>query len=287
MRCRAKVTTSLLVFHQLIMSCESFQILDRINRLPTAQHSTNPATIGAVLKQKKSLDATMKVKGGKVSSLTFFSSSSDDDEFPTTSANVDQSVLMSAQDDAIQRAFVVQAFAALAVGAVICVEGWYGLAVPLFGTDYIHTVATVAFPLIFGTIFTLVGIAHFLFVANFARMVPPKGTWGGLWQLPAPFQAKLGCTYAEYHSYASGILEIIGGVWLFASGLGWTSGIWPAWLLLALTVAVSPANLYMYTHNASPGGIVPDLPYPGGHYARFALQCGLISNFWLMAHPPR
>lgn len=40
------------------------------------------------------------------------------------------------------------------------------------------------------------------------------------------------------------------------------------------------------THDVGPGGIVPELSYPWGHVVRFVLQCGLLSNFWIVSHPP-
>lgn len=85
--------------------------------------------------------------------------------------------------------------------------------------------------------------------------------------------------------------EILGGLGLTLGSLG-LPGI-PAWLapasaygLFALTIAVTPANIYMYTHNA-PGPIPEDMvndviPWQG-HLARGAMQVLLLSTLWGIA----
>lgn len=198
----------------------------------------------------------------------------------------DPSILfLSAQGDKIQQIVFVAAFAALAVGTNLFIQLWHGPGLALLGNEGYSNIRETIFPLVFGSIFAIVGILHFVFVENFARIVPPFGTWGGLWQVPAPFHEKLGITYEEYHSYWTGIAEFVGGFWLLAGALGFApSTELPAFLLFVLTVGVTPANLYMFTHDANPGGAVPRLAYPAGHIARFLLQCGLLSNFWIMAH---
>ena len=198
----------------------------------------------------------------------------------------DPSLLIRTKSDTVQQAAFVGAFLFLAVGTHLCIDLWHGPGVSLLGPDYYETIRGTIFPLVFGSIFALVGILHFVFVDNFARIVPPVGTWGGLWQAPAPFREALGIGSCEaYHSYWTGVAECIGGVWLLAGGLGLTDTTVPANLLFLLTIGVTPANLYMFTHDADPGGSVPRLQYPFGHLARFVVQCGLLSNFWIMGHP--
>jgi uncharacterized membrane protein len=199
----------------------------------------------------------------------------------------DPSLLICSRDDATQRSAFVLSFAALAIGTKICILLWYGPGLALLGSDNFAGIRETVFPIVFGSIFAIVGVLHFVFVDNFARIVPPVGTWGGLWQAPAPFREKLGVSYEEYHSYWTGVVEFVGGLWLLASGLDFdTPTETPAFLLFLLTIAVTPANLYMFTHDATPGGAVPRLAYPAGHAARFILQCGLLSNFWIMANSP-
>ena len=195
----------------------------------------------------------------------------------------DPSILVAAKDNTTQQLTVVASFAALAAGTSACIHLWHGPGFELLGAERYETIRGTVFPIAFGTIFAIVGVLHFVFVENFAAIVPPRGTWGGLWQAPAPFANELGLTYEEYHTYWSGIAEFSGGLYLLASGLGLADTQLPAVLLFLLTVAVTPANLYMFTHDADPGGNVPRLAYPGGHIARFILQCGLLSNFWIMA----
>lgn len=197
---------------------------------------------------------------------------------------LDPSILVSAKDDQTQRLVFAVSFIALAVGTNICIQLWYGPGLSLLGKDSFGAIRQTVFPILFGSIFAVVGVLHFVFVKNFARIVPPVGTWGGLWQAPTPFRKNLGISYGDYHSYWTGVVEAAGGLWLAIGGLGLYSIEAPAMLLFLLTVGVTPANLYMFTHDATPGGAIPRLPYPAGHIARFIVQCGLLSNFWIMAH---
>ena len=199
----------------------------------------------------------------------------------------DPSILVASKDAKTQQIVFCGAFVALAVGTLVCINLWDGpgaaLAEYTLGNDGFNLLRTTIFPIIFGSIFAAVGVLHFVFKDNFAQITPPRGTWGGLWQAPSPFAEQLGVTYEEYHTYWTGIAEFVGGLWLLAGGLGWTDVHLPAALLFALTVAVTPANLYMFTHDATPGGSIPRLPYPEGHLARFVVQCGLLSNFFIVA----
>jgi uncharacterized membrane protein len=197
----------------------------------------------------------------------------------------DPSVLLSAQEDSMQRVGFVSIVATILAGTVIGInimtaieyvlpDGWYAA-----WRDW-----TWSLPL--GIIYTAAGVSHFALKDAFVSIVPPKGTWGGLWQVPSPGAEALGLTYAEYHNAWVGICEIGGGVLLITSQLHLTQipVQYPALLLFLLTIVVTPANIYMYTHDAiMEGKDVPLIPYPDGHYIRGFMQCFLLTLFWKLA----
>jgi uncharacterized membrane protein len=107
---------------------------------------------------------------------------------------------------------------------------------------------------------------------------PRRGAWG-LWYLPGS---------AEFHVEWTGVAEILGGLGLMIGSLPFDAV--PAWLapasaygLCLLTAVVTPANVYMFTHNA-PGPLPKDkfLPWQG-HVARGFMQAVLIATLWGIA----
>lgn len=102
------------------------------------------------------------------------------------------------------------------------------------------------------------GIAHFLIPEFFLKIVPPA--------LPLRMEAV----------YVSGFFELLGALlllcprWRRLAGLG----------LMALTLAVTPANVYMWTHSH----LFPQVPEMllG---LRLVLQLVLIATIWWVTQP--
>eukprot|EP00288_Rhodomonas_lens_P017325 CAMPEP_0177711936 /NCGR_PEP_ID=MMETSP0484_2-20121128/12130_1 /TAXON_ID=354590 /ORGANISM="Rhodomonas lens, Strain RHODO" /LENGTH=207 /DNA_ID=CAMNT_0019223709 /DNA_START=200 /DNA_END=823 /DNA_ORIENTATION=- len=127
-------------------------------------------------------------------------------------------------------------------------------------------------------IFLAAGVAHFTSAEAFNSIYPPPGTWG-LWALPGS---------SEFHVAWTGVAEVLGGTGLLVGSL---SELAPegvrdnlrklrkisAAALFLLVVCVSPANIYMWTHNIPLKGLGPpgDIPV-NAHYARGALQVVIL-----------
>jgi uncharacterized membrane protein len=129
-----------------------------------------------------------------------------------------------------------------------------------------------------GQIFMLAGYSHFTLKKDSENEYPPSGTWG-VWELPGS---------AEFHVWWTGIAEIalggsllLGSVYRFATGdesMFHASAL----ALFILTIAITPANLYMYTHGARLPMSQPSPPVIF-HYVRFFLQSLLLAMFVSMA----
>jgi uncharacterized membrane protein len=130
--------------------------------------------------------------------------------------------------------------------------------------------------------FVPAGVAHFALHDSFCTMMPRPGAWG-VWYLPGS---------ASFHVNWTGVAEALGGFGVLAGSLAPVAQALPglheasALGLFWLTVAVSPANLYMATHNAPGPGPAGTVIPPAGHAVRFLMQVLLLSTWWGLAHPP-
>ncbi len=101
-----------------------------------------------------------------------------------------------------------------------------------------------------------VGILHFVYPDQFAKIVPP--------QLPAPVALV----------YISGLFEILGGIGLLIPALS----VLAAWGLIALFIAVFPANINQ-AFNSIPIDGIPHHPWL--YWVRLPFQAVLIAwAYW-------
>lgn len=108
----------------------------------------------------------------------------------------------------------------------------------------------------------VVGITHFVKPEQYARIVPP--------QLPYPFELV----------YISGFFEILGGIGLLIPFVSVAA----AWGLIALFIAVFPANINLAINNIPIEGI-PHHPFL--YWARLPFQAVLIAWAWWYTRRPQ
>jgi uncharacterized membrane protein len=113
-------------------------------------------------------------------------------------------------------------------------------------------------PFVVSIFFVFVGITHFTSPDFFVSIVPPY--------LPAPLALV----------YVSGFFEILGGLGVLLPATRTLAG----YGLLALLVAVYPANLHM----AMNPGEFPDIP-PAALYARLPIQFVFAWVVWWATRP--
>ena len=106
-----------------------------------------------------------------------------------------------------------------------------------------------------GLSFIFIGITHFLMPGKYLEMMPPF--------IPSPLLMV----------YVSGFFEILGGIGLIVP---WTRR-WAAFGLIALLLAVFPANIYVALNNVQLGGFMSHSFY---QWLRLPLQFALIG--WVL-----
>lgn len=106
-----------------------------------------------------------------------------------------------------------------------------------------------------------VGIAHFTHADQFARIVPPL------------------FVYRYAMVYISGVFEILGGIGLLIPFVSVAA----AWGLIALFIAVFPANIYQAIYSIPIDGI-PN--YPLLYWFRLPFQAVLIAWAWWYTRQP-
>lgn len=138
-----------------------------------------------------------------------------------------------------------------------------------------------------GAVYVAAGITHFTIQEEYENIYPTKGAWG-IWYVPGD---------KTFHVQWTGYAEILGGLGLLIGGafdtfapvyvsspnLFTQAGIASdsAACLLLLTVAVTPANIFMYTHGAKLPRDGPEVPI-AGHVVRGLLQVLLFGLLYQM-----
>lgn len=188
------------------------------------------------------------------------------------------SILLSTQDDSTQRLGVISIGAGILGGTFVITNFLFWLQ-NLLPAGFFDTIIDFTVPVPLGFLYIALGVTHFVYKDGYAAIVPPNGSWGGLWNVPTPGANELGLSNEEYHVLWTGVTEIGGGLLFVLGGLNAVPIQIPAFLLFLLTLAITPANIYMFTHDAQMS-FAPPIPYPVGHFGRGVLQCILLSLFW-------
>jgi uncharacterized membrane protein len=264
-----------------IMNCNAFQL--------TMPSSINHSSLLSTKFQRSITTSGVIVTGitgdrPTPSSTSLFAS-------PTTTPNPiiktndgmkDPRTLISSKDDQTQQIAFVSICIGILGGSFIFLElyNYLELLLPAWAFNPFYNVL----PYILSSAFIAAGISHFVLEDTFTSFVPPKGSWGGLFIVPAPFSEQLNLTYEQYHSFWTGIAEILVGLSLIITtsgvlGENYNNPTIPSLFMYLLTLIVTPANIYMYTHNPVVPRI-PPLPYPYGHLGRGLLQMALLAVFY-------
>jgi uncharacterized membrane protein len=138
-----------------------------------------------------------------------------------------------------------------------------------------------ALPLVLGAVYALLGSAHFVAPGEFENVVPLYGTWG-IWYVPGS---------RSFHVVWTGVVETVGGLGMVLGAVAealhhqhnydydhnykyYTDCC--ALVLFVMTVLVTPANVFMFTHGAKLPKDSDPLPV-AIHGVRMLLQALLLA----------
>lgn len=189
--------------------------------------------------------------------------------------------LVASYELPVQAATVLAIYAALAccsaVLAAVLTRGAIAWSI-MFPSGPLLLGIRISLALPLSAIFIGIGVLHLWLPGDYAGIVPPFGTWG-IWPVPGP---------AVFHVSWTGVAHILCGIALFLSeiidAIEWICDSYTfPWrpppseklcaCLLIQTLAVSPSNVYMFTHGENTLSYLAKLgpiPYPEGHVYAFA-----------------
>ena len=230
-------------------------------------------------------------RSNSTSSLSSFASYKEWEDFiqtPLPPVRPDPLELVSAQDDEIQEFAYYSIWAFLGFGTAFFVNilTLMDYQVQQSNSPFLNSIYDhVHLPFMIGYLSILTGLGQLYYLDSVASVVPPNGSWGGIWNVPAPGADIFNIPPQKYHACWTGLAQIACGYYLASSSLGFlefpsvplASGV-----LGLLLVAMTPINIYMFTHDKKMEGFKYYIPYPNGHVIRGIIQCVIFAVFWKM-----